>query len=258
MIVLPTKPIVPLHNNPRKAVFFSHTKVGKTSAVAALPNSLIIDLEDGSEFVTAVKINVVKEALKENKTVLEYLKELSQKIKESDHKYDYIVIDTATALEDIAIELATILYKKTNIGKGFTGTNVVTELPQGAGYNFLREAFGKLYDLFSPYAQKCFIVLGHVKLASVNKNGKDLTARDIQLTGKLKQMVCQGADAIGYLYRDRDNIDQVVVSFKTREDDMATGARSEHLRNQEFVLTEYNPETKTFTYNWDKIFPGWV
>jgi len=258
MINLPTSVIPASTENPRRLVLISHTKVGKTTLVAGLPNCLIIDLEDGSEFINGIKINVKKEALKKGVSVLEYLKELSGSLAEAyktnSHIYDYIVIDTATALEDTAVELAGILYKKTAIGKNFTGTNVVTELSQGAGYNFLREAFDKLYNLFSPYAKECFIVLGHVKLSSINKDGKDLNARDLQLTGKIKQMVCQGADAIGYCYRNKDNFNQVWISFKTKEDDLATGARSPHLRNQEFVLSEYNPDSKEFTYYWNKIF----
>ena len=42
-------------------------------------------------------------------------------------------MDTATALEDLATQLATILYRASPTGKNFTGTNVITELPNGAG-----------------------------------------------------------------------------------------------------------------------------
>jgi hypothetical protein len=258
MIELPTKKIPAESMNPRTLVLFSHTKVGKSTVCAALPNSLLIDLEDGSHYLDAMKINVKQEALKNKVSVLRYLRNLSETLATSEHKYDFIIIDTATALEEIAEELATILYKQTTIGKNFEGSNVVTQLDKGAGYNWLREAFAKLYSYFSPYAVKGFIILGHVKLASLTKEGQDLSTRDLQLTGKLKGMVCQGADAIGYLYRNPDNTNEVVVSFKTNPNDLATGARSEHLRGQEIVLSEYNPATKEFTYHWDKIYPGWV
>lgn len=258
MIDLPTKKIPAESTNPRTLVLFSHTKVGKTSTCAALPNSLLIDLEDGSHYVDAMKINVKQEALKHKVSPLRYLRNLSESLANSEHKYDFIILDTATALEEFAEELATILYKQSTIGKNFEGTNVVTQLDKGSGYNWLREAFSKLYSYFAPYAAKGFIILGHVKLASLTKEGQDLSTRDLQLTGKLKGMVCQGADAIGYMYRNPDNTNEVIVSFKTNPNDLATGARSEHLRGQEIVLSEYNPETKEFTYHWDKIYPGWV
>lgn len=85
------------------------------------------------------------------------------------------------------------------------------------------------------------------------KNGSDVSARDIQLPGKLKFILCQNADAVGYLFR-RDG-DKTYISFKTDERDLATGARPEHLRNQEFILVQEEPKgSGKFIFNWDKIF----
>jgi len=91
--------------------------------------------------------------------------------------------------------------------------------------------------------------------------GKDLQAKDIQLTGKLKSIVCAEADAIGYLFRNPQNANQTILSFKTHEQDLATGARPPHLSNQEFVILELeNPdyitkkEPKKFKDNWNQIF----
>lgn len=253
---LPSKVTPPTTKDPRKAVFFSHTKVGKTTVLAALPNNLIIDLEDGSSFVSGMKLNIKEIARQKGKSPLHVLKEVANSIREANkecggYKYDFITLDTATAMEEMATKLAVILYKKTNIGKGFTGTDVVTELPQGAGYGWLRKAFDEIYALFEGLAGKCLIVSAHVKTASISKNGKDLQAKDLNLTGKLKTILCADVDAIGYLYR-KDNT--VIASFKTDEQDLATGSRSEHLRNEEFVLSEYDPKSREFTYHWDKIF----
>lgn len=132
-MTLPTSVEKASTKNPKRILLFGHSKVGKTSLTSALPNNLLIDLEDGSEFVDGMKLNVRQIALKEGKNPISVLKEISEAIKKSDHKYDYITIDTATGMEDIATELATIMYKKTAMGKSFTGTSVVTELPNGAG-----------------------------------------------------------------------------------------------------------------------------
>jgi len=96
--------------------------------------------------------------------------------------------------------------------------------------------------------------MGHVKASSIVKEGKDISAMDIDLTGKLKQIISSDSDAIGILRRGKDNSNQVIVSFKTNERDLATGARPVHLRNQEFILSEYFEEEDRFEFHWDKIY----
>lgn len=121
-------------------------------------------------------------------------------------------------------------------------------------YSWLREAFVEIYKLFDGLAKKGLILLGHVKQASINKAGKELGAKDIALTGKLKLIVSADCDAIGYLYRSKENMNEVWVSFVTNELDLATGARPAHLRNQEFMISKFNEETGKFEYHWNKIF----
>lgn len=243
--------------NPRKLFLFSHTKVGKTELVSALPNNLVIDTEDGSEFVSGFKFNVMKYGKMNNMQPTKVLRELAEQIQKEntakgDYVYDYITIDTATGLEKYARVLATHLYKQTQMGKSYKGEDVVSELPQGAGYDYLRKAFDRLYGMFTGVSRYGLIITGHVKNASINKDGKELQARDIQLTGKLKTILAQDCDAIGYLYRNKENMNEVIVSFKTNELDLATGARAKHLRGQEFVISELKDDQ--FTFYWDKIF----
>ncbi len=97
----------------------------------------------------------------------------------------------------------------------------------------------------------CFertIFLGHLKDKMLEKDGKEVSARDIDLTGKLRNIACANSDAIGYLYRDKN---QTILSFKTTQDTLC-GARPEHLRNKEIVLLEYD-EGK-FIHHWDEIY----
>lgn len=256
--VLPTEVKGPQRTNPKKLFLFSATKVGKTTAISMLQNNLHIDLEDGSGYVNGLIINVIEEHRRTGIPILTLIGNIVRKIQEANKAkgtpvYDYITIDTSTALESVARIYATQLYKASPMGKNFNGKDVVTELPQGNGYEWLRLAFDTIYKQFEGLAGKCVIILGHVKLASINKDGKDLQARDIALTGKLKGMVCADVDAIGYLFRSKEDPTKTIVSFKTDETDLATGARPDHLRQQEFVLLEQNPD-KTFTSHWDKIF----
>ena len=254
--------------NPERLLLFAHPKCGKTTALSGLENCLIIDLENGTEYVEALVINVLKEVAKEMgllkplqvlnsngglKNILKYLHALSQELKQGVVVYDYIAIDTTTALLDIATELATLNYKNTVIGKNYTGNDVVRDLPNGGGYYYLRESFQELISWFEPYAKKGFILVSHTKDASVIRDGRDLNATDIALPGKLKSIICQYTQAIGHLRRVDGT--KTVVSFKSDERDLASGARPIHLANKEFVLVEENPAgSREFTFHWDKIY----
>ncbi len=265
-LILPTEAKAPTNRNPRRLVLFAQTKVGKTEAVSKLPNSLLIDTEDGSEFVTASKINIIDLCKKNAINPLTVMQQIGAKIQEKIQKegvypYDYIIVDTTTGIEEFARKLATHMYKQTAIGKNFAGNDVVSDLPQGGGYDWLRKAFDELLKPVEHLAGKCFILVSHVKTSSINKQGKDLQAKDLALTGKLKQIVSGEADAIGYMYRNPQNNNETILSFKNHEQDLATGARPPHLSNQEFMILrlenpdyQENKQEKIFSNGWDKIF----
>lgn len=266
MFDLPTKVEKLGSQNPRRMVIFAHTKVGKTEALSKLKNALLIDLEEGAEFVESMKIDF-KKMLRDNDTnpvaIFQLIGTKLQEYYQTNKKwqYDYLIVDTTSALEVYARQYATIMYKQTPIGKSFGGTDVVSELPNGGGYDWLRKAFEALLKPLEGKCNICSILVSHVKDSSINKQGKDLNAKDVALTGKLKQIVCANADAIGYMFRNPQNLNQSILSFKTHEQDLATGARPPHLSNQEFVILELtNPdyaskgESKVFTNNWNQIF----
>jgi hypothetical protein len=72
---------------------------------------------------------------------------------------------------------------------------------------------------------------------------------DLDLTGKLKRITTSNSDAIGYLHRKGD---KNVLSFRATSD-VTCGARPEHLRNQEIVISEIDENGEYKTY-WDKVF----
>ena len=71
---------------------------------------------------------------------------------------------------------------------------------------------------------------------------------NIDLTGKIKSLICANADAIAYMYRKGD---QTILNFKTNEE-VTCGARPEHLRNEEIVVSEMKND-KLITY-WEKVY----
>ncbi len=235
---LPVQKIKATSLSPRKLIIYSKPKVGKTSALAELPDSLILDLENGTDFLDAVKIKVNN---------LTELREAGEAILAAGKPYKYLIVDTVTKLEDMCGELACKLYKNTPMGKSFAGTNVLT-LPNGAGYLYLREAVISVTTYLETLAD-VIIYLGHIKLKSIEKAGKEVSAMDLDLTGKIKSMMSADSDAIGMLYREGN---KTILSFKTT-DDIICGARPKHLKNQEIVLSEID-EKGNFITHWDKVF----
>ena len=236
-IVLPTKKVKADRVNPKRLIIYSKPKTGKTSAFAGLEGNLIIDLENGADYVEAIKVKANN---------LQELKEIGKAIKEAGYPYKYVTIDTVTALEDMVMPLAINLYKQTPMGKNYSGDSILT-LPNGAGYLYVRQAFFQVLDFIDTLAPQ-IILSGHIKDKVVDDKGEMVMSANIDLTGKIKSLICANADAIGYMFRRGD---QTILSFKTNEE-VTCGARPEHLRNEEIVISEMvNGELIT---HWEKVY----
>jgi hypothetical protein len=236
-IVLPTKKVKADRVNPKRLIIYSKPKTGKTSAFAGLDGNLIIDLENGADYVEAIKVKANN---------LQELKEIGKAIKEANYPYKYVTIDTVTALEDMVMPLAINLYKQTPMGKNYSGDSILT-LPNGAGYLYVRQAFFQVLDFIDTLAPQ-IILSGHIKDKQVDDKGEMVMSANIDLTGKIKSLICANADAIGYMYRKGN---KTILSFKTNEE-VTCGARPEHLRNEEIVISEMiDGVLKT---SWEKVF----
>ena len=237
-IILPTLKEKATRINPKRLIIYSKPKTGKTTAFAGLENNLLMDLENGADYVEALKIKI--SSLKE-------LLDAGKAIKEANNPYKFVTVDTVTALEDMVMPLAIKLYKETSMGKNYDGDNVLS-LPNGAGYLYLRQAFFQVLDFIDTLAPH-IILSGHIKDKQVDDKGEMVMSANIDLTGKIKSLICANADAIGYMYR-KDN--KVIINFKTN-DGVTCGARPEHLRNEEIVVSELNSKGE-IEFHWDKIY----
>jgi hypothetical protein len=219
-IVLPTKPVAALHKSPKNLIVFSKPKVGKTSLFSQLENCLILDLEDGTDYLDALKIKA---------SSVEDIRAIGDEIKAAGNPYKYIAVDTITALEEMCVPYAEKLYAKTSMGKNwFKRTEdgklasdagkaiygTILNMPNGAGYPYLREAFTKVIEYIKSLAPRVILV-GHIKDILLDKNGTEFNALDLDLTGKIKRITSSQSDAIGYLYRKGN---QNILSFKTTDE----------------------------------------
>lgn len=242
-IDLPLTPVKAVTQSPKELIIFSKPKVGKTTLLAGLDKCLILDFEDGTDYISALKIKIKS---------IEELKATGKAIKEANYPYKYIAIDTVTALEEFCVNYAEELYSKSSMGKnwyteGKPKYGVITNMPQGAGYQWLRTAYNKALDFIRSLAPR-IILMGHVKDTILEKSGNEFNSLDLDLTGKIKRITASNSDAIGYLYRKGN---KNILSFKTN-DEISCGARPEHLRNAEIVVSEIT-ESGLQTH-WDKIY----
>lgn len=243
MLVLPTEKNTPKVQNPRFLILFGKPKSGKTTLISMLDGCLIVDLEGGSEFLEALSIQA-----RTVNDLGEIANAIRQKITETGKRpYKYIAIDNATRLEEICLPFAASLYRQTPMGKSFKGEDV-RQLPNGAGYLYIREAVKKVINMFKELCDN-FILIGHTKDKMINKDGEELTEMAIDLVGRLGDIVCGEADAVGYVYRKKN---ETIISFEGG-DNSVREARAPHLRGQKIVIADSN-ENNEVTVHWDKIF----
>ena len=125
----------------------------------------------------------------------------------------------------------------------------VRKLANGAGWLFIREAFFKVLDMFKTLAPT-LILICHVKDAMINKEGKELSEMSIDLSGKTARLVAADADAIAYVYRQKN---QTIMNFNGGGD-FVVEARQPHLRGKEIVIAESDETNEMITSYWNKIF----
>jgi hypothetical protein len=241
-MILPTEKHAPKVQNPRLLVAYGKPKTGKTTLAANLENNLIVDLEGGSEFLSAMAVQIRSMA-----DIGELVKAIKEVIASTGKKpYKYITIDNATRLEELCLGYARQLYNNTPQGKEFKGD--VRTLPQGGGYYYLRQAVRKVIDMFRELCDT-LILIGHVRDKQINKEGEELTELGLDLAGKLADIVCGEADAVCLIYRKGN---QTIMSFEGGDNSIKE-ARAPHLRGQKIVVAESDANNDIIVH-WDRIF----
>lgn len=121
---LPLQKVKASSQSPGNLIIFSKPKVGKTELLAQLENALILDLEDGSNFVDALKIKAHN---------VDEIIAIGKKVIEAGRPYKYVVIDTVTALEEMCVSAAESLYSKKLQGKSWFKKDAAGKLTADSG-----------------------------------------------------------------------------------------------------------------------------
>jgi hypothetical protein len=265
-IILPREVRKPTIKDPRTLIILSPHKTGKTSAAMMLPNSCLIDLENNSEYFEGMSINIKELATKNNKGMGNIYYAVAERIKKENLAnngvpiYDYIIIDTLTQLEKIARDKALVDWRssvigKAKIAKGEDIKDVLKDIGQGGGYDFLYSAFIEMFSLYHGLAGKCVIYLAHRKFDKKTRGTEEIEITDIDLAGKLRGLIPSMVDGIGHLYRSSKKPHTNVMSFCKADRDNVFGSRMPHLREKKFIFSVYDPKKEEIVEcNWDQIF----
>ena len=265
MIELPTERREAQNYNPSLLILFGKPKSGKSTLMASLDSNLIIDLENGYRALSVMSVNAHSA-----QEIFEIAAAVDDKIKKNGKlPYRFITIDNATRLEEFSLPYAAHLYRSTAFGAGWgmlkdskgviikdKNTNKpipdpkadVRLLPNGAGYLYLRNAIRKMIDMFR---DKCetLILVAHVKDKQIKKNGEEMTEMSVDLAGKLGDIICGEADAIGYVYRDKN---KTFISFEGG-DSTIREARPLHLRGKKIEVA-HSDEDNNVIVDMNKLF----
>ena len=202
----------PVSTNPTSLLLYGAPKVGKTTMLSQLDDCLIIDTEKGARMLEGY----IQEVNSRDDLINMLLD-----IKDSkDVSYKYIAIDTIDKVAEWAEQR---VCEEENVRS-------IADLAFGKGYGLVREKVAKTISAFKDVSEH-LIIIGHRKVAYAVTDGNPIVIPEsLDLTGKLKNVIMAGSDAIGYVYRNEK--EELMVSFKANES-IEAGSRCPHLKGKE-------------------------
>lgn len=216
---LPTTRSAPVRRSPKLLTLFGQSKVGKTTTLASLDNCLILDTEKGTDFVSAMKVQV---------NSLNELMNVMKAVRDSDHKYEYIALDT---LDNMVFWIEHAICAENKVKQ-------IGDIPYGGGYAQVRDRVITLINRLKMLAPQV-ILIGHRKKTLIGSDSVEVNTSSLDLSGKLKNLVMADSDAIGFVYRDEEG--KLKVTFEASSE-IEAGSRCEHLRGN------------VIDFQWDKIY----
>ena len=251
---------------PRDLVILSVPKMGKGTILGKFTethNALVLDIEKGGyEYIPARKLSsYTSQETSRWEAYQNYLK-YRNLLLENKGKYEYLIVDGLTDLDDLAEIGGTMAYMNSIIGKKFNrnadGSKLefddpewksVISLPDGNGYQHTRKWFMQQVEFFrqiSPYR----IYAAHIADKYIKDGGKEeVIGSEIAITGKLKTIFASKVTALAKM--TADGYDRY-LNFNVLNDSIVAGSRAPYLKGS-FLISSQNKEGVTTTF-WDSIY----
>ncbi len=257
------------NTNPRDLVVLSIPKMGKGTILGSLTtkkNAIVLDLEKGGyEYIPARKMSTyVSDQTTRWESFQNYIK-FRNALLDQKGKYDFLIIDGLSDLDDLSEIGGTLAYMNTIIGKKFnrekgveTGRKYepneaefksVLTLPEGAGYLHTRNWFMQQIDFFrqiAPYR----IYAAHITDKYIKDNGKEeIMGSEIALTGQLKRIFASKVTALAKLIADSN---ERYLNFEVLNDSIVAGSRAPQLKGK-ILISKQDADGNTETF-WENIY----
>lgn len=260
--------------NVRDLVIVSIPKMGKGTILGDFTkkyNALILDLEKGGyEFISARKLSTYKtQETTRWESFQNYIK-YRNTLLENKGKYDFLIVDSLSDLDDLSEIGGTLAYMNSIIGSSFNRVKdgngrpikggeklpfdhpdfkSVLTLPEGAGYQHTRKWFMDQIELFrqiSPYR----IYAAHIADKYIKDEGKEeVVGSEIALTGKLKTIFASRVTALAKLIADGN---ERYLNFDVLNDSIIAGSRAPYLRGK-ILISRQNKDLSVETF-WSNIY----
>lgn len=229
-----TKSTKPDAINPEQLILFGPSGTGKTTFLAKLDNTLIIDTEESTKYISGIMKVDVKGSWAKFTTTLKELVRLYKEENEGNdgppiYPYEYIALDTLDGLYNEA--LVPHICKK-------HGKASISDFDYGAGY---AEAKDKLVSAMNALTKicKCVIYTAHYKMVSIGEDEDILyDLKSLNFSPSVKTMLVHKVDEVGFFHvKDGDRL----ITFES-SDNMQGKSRCHHLTG------------KTVEADWNEIF----
>jgi hypothetical protein len=203
------------------------------SILAQTASGLIIDTEQGHR-----KLSGIIAEINNRDELIMLMEEL--RLPENVNRFRFGIVDTIDKIVDW-IEAQVLLENN--------ATNL-SDIPYGGGFYMVRTRITN-FLLWLKATFQYSIIIGHLKRREIGGETEKIVKPDtLDLNGKLKNLIMADADAIGYVYRGKDQ--ELRVSFKSNGDITEAGSRCIHLRNADVMLADADG---TFV-DWSQIYKG--
>lgn len=247
--------------NPKFLLLYSPPKCGKTTLLSKLDNNLLLDIDNGAS-------DYLEDCLVIKADSWDELEQIGLEIIKANKPYKYVTLDNASRLDNWAEELGKRMYLNAPMAASKYKSNPellhsILALPgkdggYGPGYLWHRLAYAKCLE-FLMQLSDYFILIAHLKDKLLTEKSTIVAdATDVDLVGKLKQITCSRADAIGFVYRKTvgteagEPLEEIYISF--RSTGLAAGSRSRHLTGKEIFLSKVAKEGEDIIVDWSKIY----
>lgn len=267
-LVLPDEITKAEGGNPRDLVLIGIPKIGKGTILGNFTkehNAIVLDLEKGGyDYIDARKISTYENDLStEWDSYKAYIK-WRNKLLDEQGKYDYLIIDGLSDLDELSVIGGTLAYMNSTQGKKFNRVNKipggekipyghkewkpVISLGDGAGYLHTRRWFMDQIRMFSQIAPYR-LYAAHILDKYIKEDGKDeVIGHEIALTGQLKRIFASRVTALGKIVAEGD---KRYLNFEVKNEGIIAGSRSENLHGK--ILISEKTEDGVVCY-WDSIY----